>query len=212
MSKRIICLLLCLSLFLSLSACGSEGGASSRDENKSAVEEALEAGISEAESGADTAEPNMEPEEIGDTAPDSGEGQETESGSETADGPGTGSDGETVSLDSVDVDLTAMSSTMVYSEVSSMMTDPDSFIGKVVKMAGAFAVYQDETSGNTYFACIVQDATQCCSNGIEFVLAGNHAYPEDYPELGSEITVTGVFDTYYEGPFYYCTLREAVFS
>ena len=34
------------------------------------------------------------------------------------------------------VDLTALSSTMVYSEVSQMMTAPEKYVGKMVKMAG----------------------------------------------------------------------------
>ena len=32
---------------------------------------------------------------------------------------------------------------------------------------------------------------------------------EDYPEIDEEITVVGVFDTYMEGEYRYCTLRNA---
>jgi hypothetical protein len=121
----------------------------------------------------------------------------------------TASDGQEVDVMTVDVDLTVMSSTMVFAEVSSMLQEPDAFIGKSVKMAGQFAVYEDVSNGNVYFACVVQDATACCQNGIEFVLEGEPEYPFGYPEIGEEITVTGIFDTYEENGFYYITLRDA---
>jgi hypothetical protein len=110
--------------------------------------------------------------------------------------------------DGIDVDLTVLSSTMVYSEVYNMMTKPDDYIGKMVKMQGPLACYHDEASGKWYYACIIQDATACCSQGIEFELAGKKA-PDDYPSEGEQICVTGVFDTYKEGENTYCTLRNA---
>ena len=106
-----------------------------------------------------------------------------------------------------DIDLTDMSSTMVYSEVYNMMTEPDKYMGKSVKMTGTFAVYEGDE--RNYYACIISDATACCSQGIEFVLDGEYVYPQDYPELGSEITVTGTFDTYYEDDIMYCQLCGA---
>ena len=108
----------------------------------------------------------------------------------------------------IDVDLTKMSATMVYSEVYNMMTKPSDYIGKTVKMAGPLASYHDEASGKWYYACIIQDATACCSQGIEFELAGKKA-PDGYPADGSDICVIGVFDTYKEGENTYCTLRNA---
>ena len=111
----------------------------------------------------------------------------------------------------IDVDLTTMSSTMVYSEVSNMMISPEDYIGKTIKMNGSFAYFHDEAADNYYFACIIQDATACCAQGIEFVLAGDHSFPEDYPEVEEEISVVGIFDTYKEGDYTYCTLKNAEF-
>ena len=110
----------------------------------------------------------------------------------------------------VDVDLTQLSSTMVYAEVSNMMTSPEEYVGKTVKMSGIFSVYVGETQ--VYFACVIADATACCSQGIEFVLAGDHKYPADYPELGSNITVTGTFQTYEEDGYQYITLLDAAMT
>ena len=107
----------------------------------------------------------------------------------------------------IDVDLTRLSSTMVYSEVYNMMYAPEDYIGKTVKMDGAFVIYEGE--GQDYYACLIADATSCCAQGLEFVWAGDHSYPEDYPELGSSITVMGVFETYFEGEYMYCHLVDA---
>lgn len=113
------------------------------------------------------------------------------------------------SANGVDVDLTALSSTMVYSEVYNMMASPEKYIGKTVKMKGPFAFYHDEATDNYYFACIIRDATACCAQGIEFVLTDDYVYPDDYPDVDEEICVIGVFDTYQEGNYTYCTLRKA---
>ncbi len=110
---------------------------------------------------------------------------------------------------SIDVDLTELSSIMVYAEVYNMMVSPEDYIGKTIKMNGLFSYYHDEDTDNEYFFCIVQDATACCAQGIEFNLSGNPVYPGDYPEPDSEICVVGVFDTYDEGEYTYCTLRNA---
>ena len=116
---------------------------------------------------------------------------------------------------SIDVDLTKLSSTMIYSEVYAMMTSPQDYIGKTVKMNGQFALYQaTDANGQPvpdqiYFACVIADATACCQQGLEFVLAGDYKYPDDYPEPGTEITVVGEFQTYMEGTQQYCHLVNA---
>lgn len=111
--------------------------------------------------------------------------------------------------ENVDVDLTALSSTMIYSEVYNMMVTPDDYMGKKIKMKGNFSVYQDTSNGNMYYACVIADATACCSQGLEFTLSGNYSYPQDYPELGTEITVIGEFETYEENGLKYCRLIHA---
>lgn len=117
----------------------------------------------------------------------------------------------------IDVDLTVFSSTMVYSEVYSMMSFPDDYIGKTVKMKGQFAIgYVYNTDGTpdestARFACVIADATACCSQGLEFILTGEHTYPDEYPELGAEITVVGTFEWYEEDGCRYYRLGNASF-
>ena len=104
----------------------------------------------------------------------------------------------------VDVDLTKMSATMVYSEVYNMLAVPDDYIGKTVRMSGKFQIYEGE--GRNYYVVIIPDATACCQQGMEFILAD----PDAYPEPGRDVTVTGVFDTYYEGEYTrFCQLIDA---
>ena len=72
----------------------------------------------------------------------------------------------------------------------------DQYLGKRIKARGSFGYYKDENTGEEYFAVVISDAAGCCSQGIEFVLDGEYRYPEDYPEPGTDITVTGIFDHY----------------
>lgn len=113
------------------------------------------------------------------------------------------------STEDIDVDLTVLSSTMVYSEVYNMIFLPENYIGKTVKMDGIFALYYDEVTYENYFACVIADAAACCSQGIEFVLTDDYIYPDDYPKEGEDICVVGVFDTYQDGGYTYCTLKNA---
>lgn len=110
----------------------------------------------------------------------------------------------------IEIDLTTMSANMVYSQVFCMVMEPDEYIGTTVKMAGTFVHFYDEEKDKHYFACIIQDATQCCAQGIEFEPGDEYVYPDDFPEDGSEICVTGVFDKYSEGDNNYLTLRNVV--
>ncbi|MGN0350634.1 MAG: hypothetical protein ACI4ES_03200 [Roseburia sp.] len=114
-----------------------------------------------------------------------------------------------VSSNGVDVDLTELTSTMVYSEVYQMMIAPEDYLGKTVKMNGSFTVFENQETGQLYYACVILDATACCSQGIEFVLEGDYTYPDDYPEENENITVTGIFNTYEENGYTYCQLINA---
>ena len=108
------------------------------------------------------------------------------------------------------LDLSAMSDAMAYSMVINMGYDVDSYIGKTVKMKGAFNYFVDPDTGNIYYACIFTDGTGCCTQPLEFVPSDQYVFPDDFPERMDDITVMGIFDTYEEGPYEYCTLRNAV--
>lgn len=80
------------------------------------------------------------------------------------------------SADGIDVDLTKLSSTMVYSEVYNMLYTPDDYIGKTVKMKGAFA-YTRTPKQRTIFCLHIADAMACCSQGLDFIPTDEYTYP-----------------------------------
>lgn len=121
-------------------------------------------------------------------------------------------EGTDASEDGIDIDLTTMSSTVVYAEVYSMYMTPDDYVGQVVKMSGAFSAVEVTETDMIYFSVVIEDALGCCAQGIEFELAGDYVYPEDYPEIGEEVTVVGEFEIYYEYELMYCRLQNATFQ
>ena len=176
--KRIFCLLLAACMTLSLCACGKG---------------------SEKDAGNDTPSSDVEVSAPTESIPAPNE-QETPDEQQTPEEP----EQTQTSADGVDVDLTVLSSTMVYSEVYNMLyNDPAHYLGKTVKARGEFSIYQLVTDGvlqpdPVSYACIISDAAACCAEGMEFVLKDDLAYPDDYPELGTEITVIGEFQSYEE--------------
>lgn len=197
MRRKLICSLMCLTVICSMSGCGSTKQTNNQVINTSStVQKVLDSQVSTDETS-ETSTINI-------TVSDDDIPEQT---------PGTSSQSVKQLLTvneniPVDVDLTQMNSTMVYSEVYDMMTNPDNYIGKKIRMNGQFIV--TPVDGKNYFACLIADATSCCAQGMEFQLAGEHKYPEDYPDIQSEITVNGVFETYMEDDLMYCRLADAV--
>lgn len=180
--KRLLCLLLAALTVFGLGACGK----------KSAAETAFQTTASE------------EPKPLQTLPLETGETEQTETAPTTD------------TAESAFVDLTALSSTMVYAEVFAMMSSPEDYVGKTVKMQGIFSKGQlyaagSLNDGGTVFACVIQDATACCAQGIPFELAGDHSYPQDYPELGDAITVVGTFEIHQQEGMQFCRLRDAEF-
>ena len=182
--KKAAAATMCAAILLSSAGCGDKGADSRIGNGTSNVQDVLNQGMEAADS--------------------------TENTDANAPVPEVSEDKPVLSnTEGVDVDLTILSSTLVYSEVYNMMTLPEEYVGKTVRMEGMFSYYHDDTTGKDYFACIIQDATACCAQGIEFELEGDHKYPDDYPEDGGYVKVEGVFTTYKEGEYEYCTLKNA---
>lgn len=106
----------------------------------------------------------------------------------------------------VDIDLTKMSSTMVYSTVFNMVNNPVNFVGKTMRMRGEYTTYHISIEDPTQIihACIVRDAAGCCSQGLEFVLSDGH-----YPKGAGEITVVGTIAVQKIFGKYVCYLKES---
>lgn len=106
---------------------------------------------------------------------------------------GNAATGNTGSVEKCDLDMSKMNTTMAYSQISNIMENPGEYLGKTIKMKGTFQMYKGVEQ--TYYICEISDSTACCSAGMEFVLENE---PPAYPGLGTEITVTGEFETYLE--------------
>lgn len=114
----------------------------------------------------------------------------------------------------IDVDLTTMSSTMVYSQVLTMLDHPSDFVGKTIKMVGPFRPFASTNPDYCYPAIVVEDATACCASGIEFLLYGiprcSPKGGDGYPALNERATIVGRFETYLEGTSMYVHLVDAI--
>ncbi|WP_312428413.1 hypothetical protein [Lacrimispora sp.] len=108
-----------------------------------------------------------------------------------------------------DIDLTKLSSTMVFSEVYNMMISPEEYMGKTIKAEGIFQVYQD-SKNNNFYALVIADATACCQQGLELIWDGDPSYPDDYPDENTEIEITGVYQSYVEegNTYYYVQVND----
>ena len=100
-----------------------------------------------------------------------------------------------VESSAAEIDLTSMSSTMVYSYVFNMVSAPDDFIGQRFRIQGIYDEGLWEPTNQMYHYIIIADATACCAQGLEFVLADENAA---YPQPRDEIEISGVFSTYEE--------------
>lgn len=99
----------------------------------------------------------------------------------------------------VDIDLTVMDSDMIYATIYQILSEPESYEGKTIKAKGLYTSSYYEETGQYYHFIVIEDATACCSQGLEFVWEdGTHGL-EEYPEDQAEIIVTGTFETYTEG-------------
>jgi len=104
------------------------------------------------------------------------------------------------------IDLTKMSKIMVYSSLFNIVSDYKKYVGKEIILSGNFTRYLDEETNKVYYICIIQDATACCTAGINFIPDAKYSYPKDFPKENAKITVRGVLDTYEENGNIFCQL------
>lgn len=105
-----------------------------------------------------------------------------------------------------DIDLVGMSATIVYSEVFNIMSDPEAYVGKKIRVQGMASSFVDYSTGTDYYSCVIPDATQCCEQGLEYQLEDETA---EYPKDNSEIIVTGIFTPYEDDGYTVYALMNA---
>ena len=191
--KKILACIICLTLAFGVTACGKASDKDSNGDTKIISDAKNKQENSKSDTKKEVSKKEVNKKEVSD---DAGKGKSSKSKSKTKG-------------NKIDVDLNNLNANVVYSQVFLMMTEPDKFIGKRIRMSGQFNFYAAEEgnpSGVTeYYAIIIADAQACCQQGIEFVWPG-HTYPEGFPEVKSNASVTGIFEVYEENGKKYCRL------
>lgn len=191
--KKILACIICLTLAFGVTACGKASDKDSNGDTKIISDAKNRQENSKSDTKKEVSKKEVNKKEVAD---DAGKGKSSKSKSKT-------------NGNKIDVDLNNLNANVVYSQVFLMMTEPDKFIGKRIRMSGQFNVYaaqEGNPSGVTeYYAIIIADAQACCQQGIEFVWPG-HTYPEGFPEVKSNASVTGIFEVYEENGKKYCRL------
>ena len=191
--KKILACIICLTLAFGVTACGKASDKDSNGDTKIISDAKNKQENSKSDTKKEVSKKEVNKKEV---AGDAGKGKSSKSKSKTKG-------------NKIDVDLNNLNANVVYSQVFLMMTEPDKFIGKRIRMSGQFNVYaaqEGNPSGATeYYAIIIADAQACCQQGIEFVWPG-HTYPDGFPEVKSNASVTGIFEVYEENGKKYCRL------
>lgn len=191
--KKILACIICLTIAFGVTACGKASDKDSNGDTKIISDAKNKQENSKSDTKKEVSKKEVNKKEV---AGDAGKGKSSNSKSKTKG-------------NKIDVDLNNLNANVVYSQVFLMMTEPDKFIGKRIRMSGQFNVYAAEegnpSDATEYYAIIIADAQACCQQGIEFVWPG-HTYPEGFPEVKSNASVTGIFEVYEENGKKYCRL------
>ncbi len=222
--KRLIVSISVLGMVLSVTGCSGDSKiAGSRLNTENAVDKVLNQktgnGDVESKSSAEaTTETTTQTETTTEAETESASASATEATSEPTYGQVVNGDSSVISQyksEGVDVDLTLMGSDLVYATIYQMMSKPEEYEGKTIRIEGKYYASYYPITDKYYNYCLIADAAACCSQGLEFELGGGAVYPDGYPEDQSEVIVTGVFETYTEEAgqtFYYCRLRDAEYQ
>lgn len=207
--KRLIVSISVLGMVLSVTGCSEDSKiAGSRLNTENAVDKVLN----------QKTETTTQTETTTEAETESASASATETTSEPTYGQVVNGDSSVIAQyksEGVDVDLTLMGSDLVYATVYQMMSKPEEYEGKTIRIEGKYYASYYPITDKYYNYCLIADAAACCSQGLEFELGGDAVYPDDYPADQSHVIVTGVFETYTEEAgqtFYYCRLRDAEYQ
>ena len=223
--KRIMALILVLGMILTVTGCsgGDSQTMGSRLNTENAVDKVLNQktdSVYQEEDRKSETEPATEMETTTETesATEPESASATESTSEPTYGQVVNGDSSVIAQyksEGVDVDLTLMGKDLIYATVYQMMSKPEEYEGKTIRIEGKYYASYYPVTDKYYNYCLIADALACCSQGLEFELGGDAVYPDDYPADQSQVIVTGVFETYTEEAgqtFYYCRLKDAKYE
>lgn len=110
----------------------------------------------------------------------------------------------------IDWDLSRLSTTMAFGQLTHMLMYPETYVGKTVRMKGVYRPAPDSEGNIAYHFIIIYDQAACCELGIEFATSSRSiVFPIPLPD--AQIELTGVFDLCYDvGEVFPCLRVEGV--
>ena len=115
---------------------------------------------------------------------------------------------ESIPQETIDIDLSQVNSIVVFSQVSNMYTGPWNYLDAIIRISGTLSFF-DDTDGRRYSMVMVQDASACCAQGIEFE-SDDQGLSENSLSEDDKIIVTGRFKLYQEDGYSRIYLVDAV--
>ncbi len=94
-------------------------------------------------------------------------------------------------LPEVDLDFSNFNYNMISAEIFNIMIEPEKYIGKTIRFKGQFFSSFEQEKNQRFYSILIYDATACCQTGFEFILSGNPQYPQDFPQEGTNIQLSG---------------------
>lgn len=107
------------------------------------------------------------------------------------------------------IDLRDLNGNIIYAQVFSLLSEPEKYEGKTIRVRGLYYGEPDPNGKDYYHFVFISDAAACCQQGLEFVRDGNFKVPEDYPSLEQNIEVSGIWGKYKDGENTFWRLNSA---
>ncbi len=93
----------------------------------------------------------------------------------------------------VDYDLTFMNKSIAYSTLNHVKNEPQYYLGKTFKIIGQFSKYPNAPKGENRPSVLLYDEKGCCFTYMEILFN-----EKPYPNIGTQITLIGTLEVYYE--------------
>ena len=106
----------------------------------------------------------------------------------------------------VDVDLSACSRGITYAQMIQVCNAPGEYDGKVFRLNGKFNYAVTQSTAKIIFS----DNSGCCELALPFDTAEALTYPDDYPPLYSDITITAWLTVDRSNPDLSCRFSDAI--
>lgn len=106
------------------------------------------------------------------------------------------------------LDLSLLNDTMAYSQLINIIKEPEEYLGTPVIVKGIYTAPFNGFSHQYNYTVTIQDNTQCCAQGIEFIMKDENDL-DKLPQEGETVKISGVLELFEEGKHSYCIISDA---